>query len=225
MAQVYTFKRMIERYGFGDNSACPLNILLESTKNSSTPFVLPEGTRPESIQQGPHFREYDDRATTIGRLFPTLFNGYNEVDCNGTLNIEFMDDCAELDVGWAASIHGILKVMYLSPEYLEYDRYGMGWFYSNQTEPTDTFDITVRHAKAILAAAQTQLDDLEGLESTSDPKQHEVTYSRFATNRFKLLTPTDSCLFPKPYRHHDRVDYLRAQPEHSSGTEADGQKA
>lgn len=76
--------------------------------------------------------------------------------------------------------------MYLSPEYLECNRYGMGYLYSAQTTPTDTFDITVRHAKAILAAGQTQLDEMDGLESASVPEQHEIGYSRVATKRFKF---------------------------------------
>lgn len=134
-----------------------------------------------------------------------------------------MDDYTTLDVGWVASVDGILKVMYLSPEYIEYEQYGMGWFFSSPTAPRDTFDITVRHAIAILAAGQTQLDDMEGLESASGQAQHEVSDSRVGTKRFRLLTSPDSCLLPEPARHGDSVDYVHAEPEHSIGAEGHSQ--
>lgn len=123
--------------------------------------------------------------TIVEPLFPTLFKGYNEVGCNGALNNEFMDYYAELDLGWAASIDGILKVMYLSPDYLEYNRYTMGWVHSEQTTPTDIFDINVCHAKAILAAGQTQLDD----KSASDPEQHAVSYITICYKSFQITKP------------------------------------
>lgn len=181
MEQVSTFNSIIDEFGLGDDSTCPLSLLLvQSTDNATVPLVLSGGTGQKSIPQGLYFREYDDRATTISRLFPTIFQGYKEVDCNGALNIQLKDSYTKLVVGGVASIDGIVKVVYLSPQYLEYNRYGIGWFYSNQTTPTDTFDITLRHAKAILAAGQTQLDDMEGMESTAGPEPHEVSYSRVA---------------------------------------------
>lgn len=184
MAQYPTFRQIFDRYGFGDKCACPLAyLLLQSSENRSIPLALSEGTAPEFLQQRPHFRKYDNRATTVGRIFPTLFEGYNEVDCNGAVNIGLMDSNTKLNVGGAATIDGILKVMYLCPEYLEYNRYGLGWFGTRQSPPTDTFDITVRHAKAILAAGQTQLDDIEYLKPATGP-EHEVSYSRSCYRSF-----------------------------------------
>lgn len=202
MTQCPTFNTIINRYGFGNGSDCPLSYLLvESTEETAMPLIPSERTSLESLEQGPHERKTDDPATAISRLFRSLFDG-DDVDCIRALNIIFTDDNAQLDVGGVATLDGILKVMYLCPDYLEYRGFGMGWFLPGQVEVKDTFDLTFLHAKAILAAGQTQLDDMGSEEATSVLPPQEVSYTpRVETNHFKRLTSTGSCFLLEPDRH------------------------
>lgn len=75
-----------------------------------------------------------------------------------------------MDVGWTAAINNI----YLSPSYLEPDRYGLGFFHVELDEPTASFEITHNHARAILAAAQTQL------ANTTLEEPQEVSHSPYS---------------------------------------------
>lgn len=192
MGKKMTFNRLITEHGTSPES-WPQDILLnECTEQIITPLVLSDGTNTEYIREALPSAFSNNPRSAVHQMFQALFN-HHDADFSASLDLQCTGYSRRMDVGWVAYLSDIVRVIYLSPQYLQPDLYGLGWFQDPGTKPTDSFDLTQRHALAILAAAQNQLENIKGTTPTQEPQEvsYPSCYRSFPithTNRFSSFS-------------------------------------
>lgn len=189
MPMNHTFNHLITHYGISGKD-WPVNILLPQSYDTTTSLVPFIGIRPNAVERALKLASLMSPRVALRMLVGCALEGY-EAELEGALSLRLTDHSIPLHVGWTATIQGILRVVYLSPDYLDPSRHGV-FGDIDEEEALPTFDFTHHHLRAFLAAAQTQLDDtklprLDGVRPPQEVSHSNICRSVLITNAGRFL--------------------------------------